>query len=235
MLVAFAAAVVVPGCSTGSSSGEGASSTTTSAGVPSGAGKGAGHGGSPYGSSMSPEVVSVADVTELGPGPQVGQAFGGNLGLNVCGRFLEPPAPVAPVGGASVDGAGRFTVAPTGATGAGHAATVGEVARAAGVDLATGAVTLPPSTRPVQVDLGSGGAPVAVAGRTLRSGDRCGEDRATVQLWVYTKDAVETGRAVRLVVTDPERTPVVEDGMAFVIAFSPESSLPTLPPSVLAG
>ncbi len=228
----MATLVAAPACSDGSSSDETARptpSTPTSA-------PGAGHGGDPpYGSSMSPEVVSVADVTELGPGPQVGQRFNGNLGLNVCGRFLEPPAPVAPVGGATVDGAGRFTLAPATEAEAGHAATVGEVAAAAGVDLATGAVTLPPSTRPGQVDLGSRGAPVEVAGRTLRSGDRCGEDRATVQLWVYTRDAVDTGRNVRLVVTDPERTPVVEDGMAFVIAFSAESSLPTLPPSVLAG
>ncbi|MFZ4516839.1 MAG: hypothetical protein ACOYOP_00500 [Microthrixaceae bacterium] len=244
LLVAVAVAVVAPAaCSDGSSSASGDGSSTTAPApttapttAPNGDGDASGHGGhSQYGSAMAPAVVSTQDVAKLGPGPQVGQTFSGNLGLNVCGRFLEPPVPAAPVGGATVDGAGRFTVAPTSAAEAGHAATVGELARAAGIDLATGSVSLPTTTKPGQVDLGSLGSPVATAGRTLRSGDPCGKDRGTVQLWVYSKDAVDTGKDVRMVVTDPERTPVVEDGMAFVIAFSPESSLPTLPPSVLAG
>jgi hypothetical protein len=54
-----------------------------------------------------------------------------------------------------------------------------------------------------------------------------------VQLWIYDREAVDTGDGVLQVVTDPEDVAVVEDGMAFVIALSPTSSLPTLPPSAL--
>jgi len=79
------------------------------------------------------------------------------------------------------------------------------------------------------------GGVLPVAGATFVTGQKCGTVPAEVQLWVYTRDAANTGNAVRQVVTNPQDVPVVEDGMAFVIAFSPASSLPTLPPSALAG
>jgi hypothetical protein len=216
----------------------GCSSDDSSSG-PSGSGSGSsqehGHGGSgTYGSSMAPENVSVADVADLGPGPQVGRTFTGTIGLNVCGRFLEPPVPAGPpVGGVSTDGKGHYTAAPTTAAEAGHAATVGDLLQQVGITMATGSLTLPASTTPATIE--EPGLFLPVAGATLTTGQTCGKLPAQVQLWLYTKDAADTGRNVRQVVTDPQNTPIAADGMVFVVAFSPESSLPTLPPSALAG
>jgi hypothetical protein len=194
-----------------------------------------GHGGDGvYGSSMGPEIVSVAEVADLGAGPQVGDSWSGDVGLNVCGRFLDPPAAVGPpVAGFSTDGSGRFTLAPTTAEQSGHAATVGSLAALVGITMGTGTMTLPPSTTPARVDLDEG--PVEVAGSTLNTGQDCGPAQATVQLWIYTPDAAASGEDVRVVVTDPQDVPVVEDGMTFVFALTPTSSLPTLPPSALVG
>jgi hypothetical protein len=195
----------------------------------------AGHGGDGvYGSSMGPETVSASDVADLGPGPEVGDTWSGDVGLNVCGRFLDPPAAVGPpVAGFSTDGSGRFTLSPTAADESGHAATVEHLAALVGITVGTGTMTLPPSTTPAQVDLDEG--PVTVAGSTMVTGQDCGPAQATVQLWIYTPDAAASGEDVRVVVTDPQDVPVVEDGMTFVFALAPTSSLPTLPPSALVG
>lgn len=182
---------------------------------------------------MRPETVSVADVAALGPGPATGDNWTGSIGLNVCGRFLEPLPSAAAVGGLSTDAAGRFTVAPTEEADTGDAATIGRLAEQVGISLSTGSVTFPDSTLPAVIEDAS--VRVPVAGATFNTGDKCGEQPAEVQLWVYTKRAADTGEDVRQVVTDPQQVPIIEDGMAFVIAFSPSSSLPTLPPSALAG
>lgn len=186
---------------------------------------------------MEPPTYSVDEVADLGPGPDVGERWSGLLGLNVCGRFLDPPPAVTtPKAGFSTAGDGTFELAPESEGDAGHAATVGGLAELADIRIATGEIHLPGTTEPPVVDLGPAGedlSDVQVAGATLRTGDACGESaRGEVQLWVFDRDAVDTGDVVR-VVTDPQDVPVVEDGMAFVIAFSPESSLPTLPPSAL--
>lgn len=209
------------------SSDDSASTTTT-------AGDGHDHG---YGSSMEPPTFSVADVADLGPGPKVGDRWSGLLGLNVCGRFLEPPHAVpTPKAGFTTAGDGTFELAPEVEEDAGHGATVGDLAELAGIRMATGELHFPDTTEPPVVDLGPAGedfSDVQVAGAVLRTGDACGDSaRGEVQLWVFDRAAVDTGEVVR-VVTDPQDVPVVEDGMAFVIAFSPESSLPTLPPSAL--
>ena len=108
-----------------------------------------------YGSSMAAETVSVADIAELGPGPRVGETWTGQIGLNVCGRFLEPPAAAGQAGtGMGTDGTGTFTVAPTTEDTAGHAATVGALARQLGLSLGTGTVTFPASTTPVSIEQG---------------------------------------------------------------------------------
>lgn len=185
-----------------------------------------------YGSSMAPAIVPVAEIAELGPGPSVGDTWRGHLGLNVCGRFLEPPGPAGtPVGGFSADGTGAFTLAPTTEADAGRGATVADLAATVGIGLETGTLSLPPSTTPAAIDLDRG--PLTLAGATLGTGQDCGGVRASVQLWVYTPEAAETGEDVRVVVTDPQDVPVVRDGMVFVIALAPTSSLPTLPPSAL--
>jgi hypothetical protein len=208
----------------------GAGATTTAAG-----GHGDDHGtDSPFGGAMTPRTVSVADVAALGPGPAIGDRWSGELGLNVCGRFLEPPAAVdPPVAGVSTPGDGSFSFAPAaGSDAVGPAATLGTLLAAAGVEAGTGSMTLPPGTRPDSIEL-TADALIPVAGATFRTGERCGDVPAEVQLWVYSPDAVRTGSDVRIVVTDPEDVPVALDGMAFVLAFAPASSLPTLPPSAL--
>ncbi len=222
--------LVVPGCASDDEAGP-----TTTAGDEA-ADNSHGHDGGAsadgYGSSMAAETVSVADIAELGPGPGVGEAWTGQIGLNVCGRFLEPPAAAGQAGsGMSTDGTGTFTVAPTTEDTAGHAATVGALARQLGLSLGTGTVTFPASTTPVSIEQGAGD--MAVAGATLTTGQRCGDTPAEVQLWIYTPDAANTGEDVRQVVTDPQDVPIVQDGMVFVVAVSPTSSLPTLPPSAL--
>ena len=192
-------------------------------------------GGTAYGShGMAPTVVTAEQVGELGPGPQLGERFVGTFGLNVCGRFLDPPtAGSSPDTGMSTDGAGRFSVTPPDAAHAGANATIGELLDLIGVDLSTGSVTFPESTTPAQFPIGT--ATAAIAGATFTSESTCGDAPAKVQLWVYDAHAVATGEGVRAVEVDPQLTPIAEDGMAFVVAVTPESSLPTLPPSAIAG
>lgn len=206
--------------------------------APTTSGRDGGHDhGSELGSSMEPPTFSVEDVAALGPGPRVGDRWKGLLGLNVCGRFLEPPTAATPAsGGFSTAGNGTFELAPGQEADAGHSATVGDLAELVGIEVSTGELRLPSGTQPTSIDLGPAGtddSDVDVAGAVLRTGDACGESaRGEVQLWVYDRAAVDSGDVVR-VVTDPQDVPIVEDGMALVIAFSPESSLPTLPPSAL--
>jgi len=194
-------------------------------------------GGSQYGShGMEPEVASVAQIGELGPGPAVGQTFQGHIGLNVCGRFLDPPPESTPSDGSAssgftTDGKGDFSVSPPTEAVAGHQATIGELAAQAGIRLSSGKVTFAPTTTPAQIDIA--GVSMAIAGATFDDATRCGDVETEIQLWVYPASGVATGDGVRAVVEDPQHTPVVEDGMAFVIAVMPESSLPTLPPSAL--
>jgi hypothetical protein len=189
-------------------------------------------------SGMEPEVTTVAELSALGPGPAAGETFRGHLGLNVCGRFLAPPAASGPedgsaASGITTDGGGSFTVTPPTDDVAGAHATIGALASQAGIELGSGTVGFPATTSPGQIDVG--GTSIAVAGRTFGDGVACGSTPAEVQLWVYTADAVRTGDAVRTVLVDPQDAPIVEDGMAFVIAVTPESSLPTLPPSAIIG
>ncbi len=211
---------------TGSGAGESGSTTESTA---------ADHADGAH-SGMEPELTSVAELSALGPGPAVGDTFHGHIGLNVCGRFLAPPAASTPddgsaTSGVTTDGQGTFTVTPPTEAVAGHHATIGTIAAQAGIELGTGSVTFPASTDPAQIDVG--GTSVAVAGRTFGPDFTCGGTPTEVQLWVYTADAVESGDPVRNVVEDPADAPIVEDGMAFVIAVTPESSLPTLPPSAI--
>lgn len=226
LVAALVAALALVGAAC-SSDEDGAATTTTADD-----GHGHGEGSSQFGSSMQPDVVSVAELAELGPGPEVGDEWSGWIGLDVCGRFLEPPTPVAPAPGAvSTTGDGSYSVAPTSEAHAGHAATIGGLAEQVGIGLSTGELTLPDTVEPASFDLE--GAMVQAAGATFRTGETCGGTPAEVQLWVYSRDAADSGEDVRVIVTDPQDAPVVEDGMAFVIAFAPESSLPTLPPSAL--
>ena len=186
-----------------------------------------------YGShGMAPEVVTPAEVGALGPGPEVGQTFTGSFGLNVCGRFLDPPAASSSTAtGVSTDGSGAFTVTPPDDATAGERATIGELLDLIGVDLSTGSVTFPATASPAQIEVAT--ASLAVAGATFDEDATCGDVATTVQLWVYSADAVATGEDVRAVEVDPQNTPIAQDGMAFVVTVTPESSLPTLPPSAL--
>lgn len=233
-------AIVAGSCggSDDSSSGSTTGSTTTT--TPTGHGghsnESSGEDGSgKYGShGMAPTVVTPKQVAALGPGPSVGATFNGTFGLNVCGRFLNPPAAASSATtGMSTDGSGRFAVTPPNDGTAAHHATIGELMTLIGVELSSGSVTFPASTTPAQFPVNK--ASVAVAGATFDNDYKCGDTAAKVQLWVYTADAVQTGNDVRAVEVDPQNTPIVEDGMAFVLTVTPESSLPTLPPVALQG
>ncbi|UDY36897.1 hypothetical protein [Dermatobacter hominis] len=232
LVAATAATVVLLAASCGGGDAPAAPPTTPAA-------PGAGHdGGDGMHPGMAPEVTTAAELASLGQGPGVGETFSGHLGLDVCGRFLAPPAASTPddgsaASGITTDGAGGFTVAPPTGAVAGHRATIGRLASQAGIELGDGSVSFPAATSPGRIDVGGTG--VAVAGRTFGPDATCGGTPAEVQLWVYTADAVATGEHVRTVVDDPAEVPIVEDGMAFVIAVAPESSLPTLPPSAILG
>lgn len=227
-------APVASGCS-GDDVGSGSTATTTTA--VSGHSTHGDDDGSAYGShGMEPEVATVEQVRELGPGPRVGETFRGHIGLNVCGRFLEPPPPSTPSDGSAssgfiTDGRGDYTLTPPTEPVSGHRATIGELASQSGIELSSGKVTFAGSTTPAQIDVAGG--TTEIAGATFDDTARCGDVDAQVQLWIYPASGVATGDGVRAVVVDPQDAPVVEDGMAFVIAVTPESSLPTLPPSAL--
>ncbi|MBS1839204.1 MAG: hypothetical protein JST64_16055 [Actinobacteria bacterium] len=186
-------------------------------------------------SAMAPATATVADIASLGPGPAVGSTASGFVGLDVCGRFLPlsttVPADVAAGTGISFPSEGRFSVTPPTPQAAGHGATVGSLARALGVEVGSRTVTFGAGAAPKQIEVA--GTTVEVAGRTFGPDVRCGDTAAEVQLWVYSAKAVETGEGLVKVIEDPQDVPIAQDGMAFVIAVTPESSLPTLPPSAL--
>ncbi|HTO01960.1 MAG TPA: hypothetical protein VL068_14940, partial [Microthrixaceae bacterium] len=66
------------------------SSTTTAA---------SGHGGhtgdQQYGGVHAPPVVKASEVAKSGPGPEIGDTWTASIGVNVCGRFLDPMPGVA--------------------------------------------------------------------------------------------------------------------------------------------
>jgi hypothetical protein len=239
LVAATIAALALVAGSCGGDDDEPAAASSTTAAEQGGGGHDGSHGGdqdSAYGAhaGMAPEIVTAARIGELGAGPAVGQTFTGHVGLNVCGRFLSPPPAASdPATGVSTDGEGRFAVTPPTEEVAGRAATFGELAATIGLDLGDGSVRFPADVTPGQIDVG--GTNIAVAGRSFGPDFTCGGTATEVQLWVYTADAVATGDAVRAVVEDPAAVPIVEDGMAFVVAVTPESSLPTLPPSAALG
>lgn len=183
--------------------------------------------------AMAPPTATTSEIAALGPGPSVGQTFKGSVGLNVCGRFLSLPstAPVSASSGFGLPSEGHFSVTPPTPAAAGHAATVAGLAEVLGVQLSRGTVTFGAETRPERIDVS--GNSIEVAGQTFGPKVSCGDTPAEVQLWVFTANAVETGEGLVKVLEDPQDVPVVEDGMAFVIAVTPQSSLPTLPPSAL--
>lgn len=182
--------------------------------------------------AMAPPTATVAQVAALGPGPSVGQTFDGSVGLNVCGRFLSMPAavPADPSTGFALTSEGHFSVTPTAGAVAGHGATVAGLARMLGVEMSSSKVSFGAGS-PEQIEVA--GTTIEVAGHSFGPKATCGDTPAEVQLWVFPKAAVETGQGLVKVVEDPQDVPIVEDGMAFVIAVTPESSLPTLPPSAL--
>lgn len=229
-VVIAAAAVGVSGCG----GGETASTTTRDASTERDATTTT---GSHYGThgAMAPETATVADIAAMGPGPAVGQTFDGFVGLDVCGRFLELPekAPeeLTRSTGMTFTSQGRFSVTPPTAEVAAHHVTVADLARALDVELTGGKLVFGPDVQPPQIE--AAGTTIQLAGATFGPTATCGDTPAELQLWVYTADAVATGNSVRKVLDDPQDVPIVEDGMAFVITVTPESSLPTLPPSAL--
>lgn len=181
---------------------------------------------SQYGSSMGVTPGDVADVAALGDGPADGEVWEVPVGLSVCGRFVDLPTG-DPVGGVTA-GAFSATVEGDGAA----APTVGDLADSAGIELGAGRLTLPEGIVPPELDTTD--PPTPIAGASLATGDLCGQTPGEVQVWVYSEDARESGDGILVVTQDVGNVPFVQEGMAMVIAFTPESSLPTLPPSALA-
>jgi hypothetical protein len=182
---------------------------------------------SQYGSSMGTEAGDVADVAALGDGPGDGEQWRIPVGMSVCGRFLDVPSGDE-VGGVSAGPAEALVVG-----GGSEVPTLGDFADSAGIGLAPGRLTLPDDIVPPELD--NTEPPTPLAGQTLATGDTCGETPAEVQVWVYSSQARTSGDGILVVTQDLANIPFSEEGMAVVIAFSPESSLPTLPPSALGG
>ncbi len=210
------AATLLGACSSGDDATTSTSSTTSST-----------EPASQYGSSMGTEAGDVQDVAALGDGPGEGEEWKIPVGVSVCGRFLDVPAG-DPVGDVSA-GTAEATVVGGGE----QAPTLGDFAESAGIGLAPGRLTLPDDIVPPVLD--STEPPTPLAGQTLATGDPCGQTPAEVQVWVYSTDARSSGDGILVVTQDLANIPFSEEGMAVVIAFSPESSLPTLPPSALGG
>lgn len=220
-IVLIALALVAAACS-----GEESSDTTASTAATTTESEFGGH----EAHGMDIEIGTVDDVAALGAGPSVGERWEIPIGVNVCGRFIETPSS-DPVGGVAAGEGATAVVEPVDEASSGHGATLGDYAESAGISLSTGEIGLPTGIVPPVIEVT--GTDVPLDGATFRTGDLCGENRGEVQVWVYSADAVQTGRGLLTVVTDPERIPFVEEGMALVLAFAPESSLPTLPPSAL--
>lgn len=181
---------------------------------------------SQFGSSMGVAEVPASDVAALGDGPAPGETWTVPVGISICGRFIEPLTGTH--GGVTSQADGTVTV-----TGGGQGApTVGDLARATGIVLEKGSITMPSNAAPAELD--SVEPPLPVAGATLRDGDSCGATEGALEIWVYSADAAESGDGIMAVTDDPGAVPFAEDGMAIVVAFAPDSSLPTLPPSALA-
>ena len=183
---------------------------------------------SQYGSSMGTVSGDVADVAALGDGPADGTVWEVPVGLSICGRFIDVPA------GEEVGGVTAGPVTATVAGGpSGEAPTIGDFAESAGIGLAAGRLTMPTDIVPTELD--NTDPPTPLAGATFATGDTCGETKGEVQVWVYSADARTSGDGILVVTQDLGNIPFSEEGMAMVIAFTPESSLPTLPPSAMGG
>ena len=174
---------------------------------------------------MGVDDVAASEVSTLGDGPAAGETWTIPVGLSICGRFIEPLTGTH--GGVTSRADGTVTV-----TGGDGVPTVGDMAEAVGIVLEPGSISLPSDAVPAELD--STEPPTAVAGATLSDGDSCGTSDGKLEVWVYSAAASETGDGIMVVTDDPAAVPFAEDGMSIVVAFAPESSLPTLPPSALS-
>jgi len=222
LLVIVPALVLLASCGGDDEPAATSTSTTATAG-----GDHSGHGTS---GNMGIEPGTVADVAALGAGPRVGDRWEVPVGLNICGRFVDAPAG-GPVDGVTAAAGAKAIVEPTDDATSGHGATLGSYAAAAGVTLSTGRIELPSGIVPAEIEVED--TDVSLDGASFSTGDRCGSTAAEVQVWVYSAEAVASGEGILTVVEDPEQVPFAQEGMALVIALTPESSLPTLPPSAL--
>lgn len=179
-----------------------------------------------YGSSMGTESGDVADVAALGGGPTEGAVWQVPVGISICGRFVDVPT------GEERNGvtAGPASTTVTG-SGSADPPTLGDFAESAGIALTAGSMTMPGGIEPQELD--NTDPPTRLAGAEFSTGDTCGESRGEVQAWVYSTEARASGKGILIVTHDLAEVPFAEEGMAIVLAFSPESSLPTLPPSAL--
>ena len=181
-----------------------------------------------HGSHLAPPQMMFSQVRQSGPGPKVGDRWRASVALNVCGQFLNPPAGDT-VRGVTPNADGTVDIAPTNAGEAGHFSTLGAYIESVGAKLSTGSLGLPASITPAELTVRD--ATVPIAGATFTDGAECAGVKGKVAVWVYSREAVKTGNGLVVVVEDPQEVPFFEDGSAFVITFTPESSLPTLPPS----
>lgn len=187
---------------------------------------------SEHGSHMAPPQVRVSQVVRSGSGPAVGDDWHAWVALNVCGRFLDPVEADA-VRGVRPLSDGTVEISPLDPADAGPNAVVGSYIEAISAQLETGSLTLPEDIDPPLIEVR--GTDVDLAGRTFNDGDRCGDVPGKVAVWVYSPEAVRTGNGLVIVVEDPQDVPFIADGMAIVVTFTPESSLPTLPPAAAIG
>jgi len=235
----LAIAVLITGCSGGDGSAEPADVFESERSRPTDSSE---HDHSADASALAPRTVLPGDIAELGDGIAPGESMDLWLGLNVCGRFVDLPvmtdADASP--GATtmaVDPTGRLTVSAGPEGPSGHEVTLGAVSEILDLELATGRLDFGDEWAGRSV--GEGDEAMQLGGASLATGGECGlgpeSEPAEVQLWYYTPAAVASGEEVRMVVTDPERTPLLEGGSAVTIAFAPVSSLPTLPPAALVG
>lgn len=160
----------------------------------------------------------------------MGDRWTASIGINVCGRFLDPLPGLANKG-LIVQPTGEVEIAPQTEEEAGLSLTLGDYASSVGLKLSTGELGLPAGISPSEIPVGDDN--IALGGKTFYDGATCGGTKANVVVWVYPADAVDTGKGLVIVTKNPQDIPFPTDGMAMVITLSPESSLPTLPPSAV--
>ena len=135
------------------------------------------------------------------------------LGINICGDFQDPLTDVGPDRlGIHTHADGLIHIHPFGSGASGKNAQLGKYLDQTGVKVTDTSITLP-------------------GGKTYTNGDKCDGKPASLTLYAWPPQANDTTKPKKIT-KNITQTRFAEDGSAYVLAFVPEGTKITLPPSV---